>query len=499
MTFEPPTLLAAARRILSELRQAVRRDSLAFRLFVAAAVWSLIALPLTGLVLHSLFREQVESDFDQRLRTFVTVLIAESYNISSTAPHKPEDMVEPLFKQPLTGWYWQIKPIGDHNGPTFVSESLLSEKLGTPREKGLRPDRDGHVWGNAPGPERKLLRIVEREVSIGHGEDAKAYSFAVAGPREETDTTVAQFRNLMIVALSMLGSGLLIATFFQVQYGLRPLKRIERGLAAIRSGEAQRLDGQLPVEIQQLQYELNALIESNQDIVERARTQVGNLAHALKTPLSVITNEARDQGKNKMPARQTAMTPDAFALKVAEQAEVMRAQISHYLDRARMAARIGVTTDVTPIEPVVQSLSRALTRIYDNKREDQGVKIEVICLADVRFQGERQDLEEMLGNLMDNACIWASGQVQVTIEVVAVTGMPAHKRVLISIDDDGPGLSAEQRAEVGKRGQRLDETKPGSGLGLSIVADLAGLYRGKLELDQAPQGGLRARLDLPAV
>lgn len=489
------------------LRQAMRPDSLAFRLFVAAAVWSLIALPLTGIVLHSLFREQVEYDFDQRLRVFVTTLIAESYNISSTLPHKPEDMVEPLFKQPLTGWYWQIKPIGEHNGPTIISESLLSEKLAMPRDRGRRPDRDGHIWGTVTGPDRKLLRAVEREVTIGHGEDAKAYSYAVAGPREEIDTTVAQFRNLLITAMAMLGAGLLIATFFQVQYGLRPLQRVERGLAAIRSGDAQRLEGHLPLEIQQLQYELNALIESNQDIVERARTQVGNLAHALKTPLSVITNEARDETKVKKTAppsaEERASEAAAFARKVAEQAEVMRVQITHYLDRARMAARIGVTTGVTDIAPVAQSLARALTRIYDNKREDEGVKIEVSCPADARFQGERQDLEEMLGNLMDNACKWARSEVRLVIEFAPGPATPSgaqlHRRVHITVDDDGPGLSAEQRAEVGKRGKRLDESKPGSGLGLSIVADLAGLYRGQLELDQAPQGGLRARLELPAL
>ena len=504
MPFEPKTLLATVQRTWTSLREAVRPDSLAFRLFVAAAVWSLIALPLTGLVLHSLFREQVEYEFDQRLKVFVTTLIAESYNISSTEPHKPEDMVEPLFKQPLTGWYWQIKPIGDHNGPTIISESLLSEKLAVPREKGQRPDKDGHIWGNVTGPERKALRVVEREVTIGHGEDAKAYSFAAAGPREEIDTTVAQFRNLMIVALSMLGAGLLIATFFQVQYGLRPLKRIERGLAAIREGEAQRLEGRLPVEIQQLQYELNALILSNQDIVERARTQVGNLAHALKTPLSVITNEARDEGKGKRAgngeAAKAAPAQDrAFAKKVSEQAEVMRIQINHYLDRARMAARIGMTSGVTEIEPVAQSLSRALTRIYDNKREGEHVKIDVTCSEGARFQGERQDLEEMLGNLMDNACKWARSEVRLSIEVTGATATPGHKRMHVTVDDDGPGLSTAQRAEVGKRGKRLDETKPGSGLGLSIVADLAGLYRGRLELDQAPQGGLRARLELPAV
>ena len=521
MRVEAGTLLAKLSHALTPLRQAVRPDSLSFRLFVAAAVWSLIALPVTGLVIHSLFREQVEYEFDARLKVMITTLIAESSTINSTNPHKPEDMVQPLFKQPMSAWYWQIKPPGEQDGRTIISESLLSEKLPVPTEKGVKPDLDGHIWGNLIGPERKLLRVVEREVTIGHGEDAKAYSFSVAGPREEIDTTVAEFRNLMIVALSILGLGLLTATFFQVQYGLRPLKQVELGLAAIRSGEAQRLEGHLPVEIRQLQYELNALIESNQDIVERARTQVGNLAHALKTPLSVITNEARDANRTgargspqthspraarttgtKGAARTTEQTAEealVFSRKVAEQAEVMRVQINHYLDRARMAARIGVTSGVTEIAPVAQSLSRALTRIYDNKREDEGVRIDVVCPPDARFQGERQDLEEMLGNLMDNACKWARSEVRLAIEIESTLGPPTLTRVHITVDDDGPGLSPEQRAEVGKRGKRLDESVPGSGLGLSIVADLAGLYRGKLELDQAPEGGLRARLDLPAV
>jgi signal transduction histidine kinase len=281
---------------------------------------------------------------------------------------------------------------------------------------------------------------------------------------------------MLIAALAVLGIGLVLATLFQVRFGLSPLRAMRENLARIRSGEAERLDGDPPVEIRPLQKELNALIQSNREIVDRARTHVGNLAHALKTPLSVISNEARAQD-------------GALAKKVVEQAEIMRNHITHHLDRARVAARSSVIGDVTDVDQVLQALKRTLERIYD----ERGLEFEVASIPGLKFQGEKQDFEEMVGNLLDNACKWASSRVRA--EAQRVDG---GKRFSVTVDDDGPGLTAEQRAKVVKRGQRLDETKPGSGLGLSIVADLAHLYKGRFELEPSPEGGLRARLDLPA-
>jgi signal transduction histidine kinase len=272
-----------------------------------------------------------------------------------------------------------------------------------------------------------------------------------------------------------------IATLFQVRFGLLPLQRIEKGLAAIRSGDATRLEGTLPAEIEPLQSELNALIQSNQDIVDRARTQVGNLAHALKTPLAVITNEARD---DKGP----------FGQKVVEQAELMRDQINLYLERARMAARTGVIGRATEVRPVIEPIVRALERI----NRDREIKIDLQCPPDAKFQGEKQDLEEMAGNLLDNACKWARSRVRLVITLEPGPEPRSGRRLVLAVADDGPGLPPEQRAKLGKRGLRLDETKPGSGLGLSIVTDLAGQYRGQLVLGDSDLGGLEARLDLPA-
>jgi signal transduction histidine kinase len=281
---------------------------------------------------------------------------------------------------------------------------------------------------------------------------------------------------MLITALAVLGLGLVVATFFQVRFGLSPLRAMRQNLAKIRSGQAEQLEGGQPEEIRPLQQELNALIQSNREIVDRARTHVGNLAHALKTPLSVISNEARAH-------------EGPLASKVIEQAEIMRTQITHHLDRARVAARSSAIGDVTDVAGVLQALKRTVDRIY----EERGVDVEIASSPGLKFQGEKQDFEEMVGNLLDNACKWARSQVRAE----ARRGDGAA-RFFVIVDDDGPGLTEAELAKVGKRGQRLDESKPGSGLGLSIVAELAHLYKGRFELEPSPKGGLRARLELPA-
>jgi signal transduction histidine kinase len=266
---------------------------------------------------------------------------------------------------------------------------------------------------------------------------------------------------------------------FQVRFGLLPLKRITTGLAAIRAGTAERLEGDFPVEIAPLARETNALIDANREIVERARMHVGNLAHALKTPLSVMVNEANANGR------------DALAHKVKEQADIMRDQVARHLERARLAARLTVVGTVTDVAPVVTALARTMEKIH----HDKAVTVAVVADQQAKFRGERPDLEEMIGNLVDNACKWAASRVAVSVaREVSEKGLA----IRIVVDDDGRGLSQGQREQVAKRGQRLDETKPGSGLGLSIVVELARLYGGSLVLGEAPTGGLRAELVLPA-
>jgi signal transduction histidine kinase len=280
--------------------------------------------------------------------------------------------------------------------------------------------------------------------------------------------------------LALAGFGLVATTFLQVRLALAPLRRIGRALYAIRAGDATRLEGSFPLEIAPLAHEMNALIEANRETTERARTHVGNLAHALKTPLSVIMNEARGIDPPVGP-------------RIAEQAALMREHVDHHLERARMAAQrriIGVVTDVAPI---VERLARAMRKIHEGK----GVLVDVDISGQPRFRGERQDLEEALGNLMDNACKWSRGRVAVSVRVETAAG--DLRRVVFEIEDDGPGLSREKRQQALERGRRLDESVPGTGLGLSIVVELARLYGGRFDLADSELGGLRCVLVLPAL
>ncbi|MEG6510079.1 ATP-binding protein [Methyloligella sp. 2.7D] len=451
----------------------MKPKSLAFRLFFSAAAWTLVVVLATAILLISLYRGVVERNFDARLNAYLTSLVASSTEDGGTKPSPPAKLGDPLFGIPFSGWYWQIKIFQKGTPTLYVSDSLLDQRLRLPSVHGAKPDENLIMRAYLDGPEGQHLRIVERQIRLG-GPDARPYSYAVAGDAGEIDKDLADFTTMLVAALALLGFGLVAATWFQVQYGLRPLRAVRDGLTAIRSGKAERLEGEVPDEIRPLQRELNALIESNREIVERARTHVGNLAHALKTPLSVISNEAR--GKR-----------GPLAKKVLEQADMMRTQITHHLDRARMVARIGAIGDITDVAEVLGGLERALIRIHSQRDLD----IEIEVAEELKFAGERQDFEEMAGNLMDNACKWAKGQVK-------VRAAPAGQgRFSFTVEDDGPGLKAAERARAVKRGQRLDESKPGSGLGLSIVADLAYLYKGSFKLNPSKLGGLRAELELP--
>ncbi len=458
----------------------MRFNSLAFRLFATAAAWTLVVLPLAGLIIYGLYRDDVQASFDGQLRKLVNAITVDSMAPGS-APEAPENLYEPLFEVTHSGWYWQITPLDEPEAHKLVSPSLATASLPSPAAKNVAPDPSGARWMDVMGPKGEPLRVVEVIDTLGHEPDKPRYSIVVAGPLDWLEHLVSNFRNRLTTALALAGIGLVAVTLFQVRFGLLPLRRIERGLANIRSGEANTLQGELPAEIEPLQFELNELIRSNQEIVDRARRHVGNLAHALKTPLAVITNEAREE-------------KGGFGAKVAKQAQIMGDNINHYLDRARMAARVNVIGRVTPVAPVIGPLVRTLQRIHHEKN----VEISSECPPDACFRGERQDLEEMLGNLLDNACKWARRNVDLSVEVPSDSGPVHRRRLTITVSDDGPGVSEEQRATIAKRGIRLDETKAGSGLGLSIVTDLAQSYGGTCELGRGPKGGLSVCLQLPA-
>jgi signal transduction histidine kinase len=460
-------------------------NSLAFRLFATAAAWTLFVLPVAGFVIYRLYSQEMTSAFDRRIGVLLTVILSDSIDHGGSEPGQPKDVGEVFFEVAQSGWYWQIKPIDvspERPARTLASASLGTEQLASLwKEKPAADDRDVR-WGYITGPLAQPLRVAETIHVFGEGDEAQRYSIAVAGTLAEPETSLSLFRTRLISALALAGLGLMAVTLFQVRFGLYPLQKVEKGLAAIRSGEATRLEAHLPDEIVSLQTELNALLKSNEDIIERARTQVGNLAHGLKTPLAVLMNEAREEA-----------TP--LGARVSEQVEIMRDQVNHYLDRARVAARSGVIGRVTKVKTVGDAIVRALTRIY----RDKNLKFDVLVDDAVKFQGERQDLEEMLGNLLDNASKWAAATVRITAEMAPETTARTGARMLrIIVEDDGPGLTPEQLAEPVQRGRRLDETKPGSGLGHSIVADLAHSYRGTFTRMKSELGGLAAILTLPA-
>jgi signal transduction histidine kinase len=458
----------------------MRTNSLALRLFLTATAWIAAILIVTGFVLSSLYQQTMERAFDQRLNIYLKTLIADIAAPEEANDRLPESLGEPLFELPLSGWYWQITRIDTEKPDIRASRSLWDGVL--PRLEDARVDAQagGARQGYGQGPDEQRVRILERSIDLGA--DGR-YLVSVAGDASEVDEETRDFNWALVTTFGILALVLVFTTVFQVTFGLAPLKRISESLAAIRSGKAERLEGSFPEEIAPLARETNALLEANREIVERARTHVGNLAHALKTPLSVIMNEA------------TARGGDVFAAKVREQADIMRDQVARHLERARLATRSTVFGAVTDVRPVVSALARTMQKLHSGR--DIAVQIE--APEEGRFRGEPQDLEEMVGNLVDNAFKWAQSRVRIAVTVERRQGNSEAHRVHIIVEDDGSGLSpAEREQVVARRGSRFDESKPGSGLGLSIVLELAALYGGYLKLGTASLGGLQAELVLPA-
>ena len=457
------------------------RNSLAGRLFLFSSLWSTLSIIIAGLVLTQLYRSSVQRTFDDRLVAYVQRLASGfARQTSDGAPFEdPANLNDPRFSLPLSGWYWALKH-RENGNVVLVSESLVDTIFTFPSELGSQPDNNNLVRGYTEGPDGEELRIVEQIVRFGPNQSG---IIAVAGNATELQEDIAAFQTSVGLTLIIFAIGMILTTLVVVSVGLRPLDHIRSGLRRIRNGEAEILEGNFPLELSPLAREMNALIVANNAIIERARTQVGNLAHALKTPLSVITNEVRQ-------------ADNAIGFKITEQTGIMRDQVQHYLDRARMAARGNVIGVATEIEPVLEALVRVMNKIHG----DQGISVTLRSFKSVRFRGEKQDLEEMAGNLVDNACKWATASVNVSVDhtpgKLDEDGERGNGTFEIIVDDDGPGLSREQMQQATRRGKRLDETKPGSGLGLSIVTDLAEMYGGEFRLDHSPAGGLQAILKL---
>ncbi len=441
----------------------------------AAAAWSLIVFALGGWGLSELYRQSALRGLDRELDAVVEVLIAtvEADGRTLRVPSPPADR---RFSVAYRGRYWQVSVLGEDAPRALRSESLWDfgeVKMTKAQIDAVVASPTAPIHFNTAGPEVAKLRAAAQMISI----DNVPVVVLVAGDQKDTERDVRRFTVTLLIALAVLGAGLIVGVFLQVRLGLAPLGAVQRDVADVRRGRKARLEGEYPKEVAPLTRELNALLDHNRDVVERARTHVGNLAHALKTPISVLLNEGR--------ADKTALGEV-----VTRQAEGMARNVEHYLQRAQAAARAETLGARTPVRPVLEDIIRTLERLYGRQRD---IEIELDALHDAVFRGERQDLEEMAGNLMENACKYGDGHIVVRLKASLDEG-PLE----IVIEDDGPGLSEAEQELALQRGARLDETAPGQGLGLSITADLARAYGGRLDLARSALGGLRAALSLPA-
>ncbi|MET3667873.1 sensor histidine kinase [Caulobacter sp. 1776] len=452
----------------------LRRRSLVRRLVLIAGIWTLLVVLIAGVFLTAQFRGAAIRRFDQSLAVLTDDLYAGS-TIEDGQLRAPV-LTDIRATRAYSGRYWVILArLKDGSmRPIVRSRSLFDSDLMLASAQIDRLDAaPGKTqYFDMRGPQDKPLRAAAILTSL------PGYAFPVvflaAEDRSPIDADADRFAGVTAIALLILGGGLLLATVVQVRFGLQPLFRLRREVASVRRGKAERVEGVYPEELEPLAGELNALLAHNQDVVERQRTHVGNLAHALKTPISVMLTEASQQ-------------PGQLAEVVERQAQTMREQVDHHLRRARAAARSQTSGERTPVEPILDELAVTLERIF----QDKAVEIDWRCPEDLCFQGEKQDFLELAGNVMENAGKWCKGRIR------ADAAPHGEGRMLLTVDDDGPGLPPEERAQALKRGQRLDENAPGSGLGLSIVDELARAYGGSVQLGESPLGGLRVTLDLP--
>jgi signal transduction histidine kinase len=455
--------------------------SLRNRLLAGTLLWIAAIILLVGWGLDTLIRQHVAAQFDIELTHHLDQLTAQ-FGVDATGQAQLAlPLSDPRFTRPYSGLYWQVDAMTPPAAGVLRSRALWDQTLLVPEDAPLDGETHRH---RIKGPEGRSLGVLERslhldddEQEVHNKQSARRYRLIVAADEGPMNQALARFEQTLWLFLGLLALGLALATLLQVWLGLAPLKKLQSALESLRSGRSTLLSGDFPSEIRPLVHELNQTLTHNAAVVDNARHQAGNLAHALKTPLTVLANA-------------TAGRHDDYARLVDEQCRLARRQIDYHLMRASAAATAHRATDRCEVNEIISGLVRVMQRLH----ADRALEIVIQPAAEIHFRGAAQDLQEMLGCLLDNACKWAAGRVEISV-------LRIDDHVLIHVDDDGSGLDAARRADVIRRGVRADESgpAPGSGLGLAIVDDLARLYEGRLELGDSPLGGLRAQLTLPAV
>ena len=445
----------------------MRKGSIAASLFWLSAGWLILALVATGFLLTDLYSRALDSSLSQTLDFHVESLTGAL--LEEGDPRSSEiALADPRFNRPRSGWYWAIR---DADGTLFnLSTSVVGIDLPVLDGPADARGRRSAILDDAFGTR---IRVVERTVTLA----PDTYQLVVTGNLSEILELVGDFRGQAFIVLGAVGAMLAIMSAMVARFALRPIDRLSNAIESVREGESVSVTGTYPREIAPLADEVNELLRSNAQIIERARNQVGNLAHGLKTPIAVLRNEA-------------AARKGALADVVMSESEKMSTLVSTYLERARLAARTSVVGKKADATMIMLRLTRVMRKIHPDitiafQRPDASLPW---------FRGDEADLEEMAGNLLDNACKWSKGQVGVRL---SSERSESGTTLLIRIDDNGPGLTDEDANKVLRRGVRLDEKTPGTGLGLDIVKELVDVYGGSLAFKRSALGGLLVELRLP--
>lgn len=445
--------------------------SLTGRLLFISLAWLVIALALGGYLISNAFRTHVEEELDSRLSQTLDVMVGMSDFDEQGNIYFSRDLSDQRFDEPYSGWYWQVSAEGEE---PYRSRSLWDQAL----DLNISGPAFSGVTFEAEGPGGRRIHVMVRDIILPGSE--RVFRYAVAGDASEMRAHIARFDRIILWSLGLLGTGIILAMFLQLVIGLSPLREVRKGLSAIRTGSAKRLAKDCPPEIEPLVNEMNAVLAHNETLIERARTQIGNLAHALKTPLTVLTNET------------SSASGKGLSETVEKQVAAIRRHVDYHLARARAMGHARHIKARTHVEKSAKSVARTVQRLYG----DKGLEFEFEFEPGLKFLGERQDLEEILGNLMDNAAKWGKSKIRICARRSPRSGK--GEVLVLSVEDDGTGIQDLKRPRALERGKRLDETVPGSGLGLAIVRDLTKLYGGKVKLARSELGGLKVEVLLPA-
>lgn len=454
--------------------------SIASRLFMTSLLVILLSLSVAGWVISLAFEDSVRSDMDKRLRVMLDTMVGVSEFDETGLLRFSRPALDQRFDEPLSGFYWQIS---SRTEEAFRSRSLW--------DQALEADFDRRVvsgqYSTITGPESQRIRLLEQDIILP--ERDSVYRYSVALNTAEIDQAIFRFDQVLKWALALIGLTLFLSIMVQSYLIMLPIKRMGRRIKEVRSGQLARIEGDFPTEINPVKSEINALLSHNETVLSRARTHVGNLAHALKTPLSVLKNQAQDRRDTDMVAA----------------VDTMQRHIDHHLKRARVSGRIkggGV-----PVKSCTEKLIGVMEMIFREKNPVFSYRGgEYRGEPDIKFAGEEEDLNEILGNLLENACKYGGPSIFITCEAkmhsanrVDHSGESDKPMMALIVEDNGQGVKKEQLSHILERGKRLDSTTKGSGLGLAIVADVVEIYGGSIKVDLSQHGGLKVSLYLPMV